>query len=600
MSTRSSSHGSGSHGGSHGSSSHGSGHTTSPSPAPSHAPDHGHQPAPHPSGPTPPTGPVTGGQHGRPPADDGSGSGGHTPGGHTPGGHTPGSGSGQTPGHEPGSGGEPEGDDPSVGEPDEGWFKGFARKTGETVKEKGSEALGTFAVDKAKEAIFGKPDDGSEGAPEGSPGSGSESGSGSAGGSIGSVGAAMGGVVGAGVGAAVGRVGATTGAYPLAPGTPSPYGGAGLTSSGSSAYTWARNNYPAPAAELTPATHPSRDGLGGMLDEAVQYALEKSGLMDELEKVTGNLDELNAAAEEWQAQAKAVQYVAEQLRGNVVPLSAQWEGTASDAFGRHMGEVVEALDSTAEGMLQTAQIINSAAQECALAEGMIIEIISEAIEALIVSLAAEAVIAVLTAGIGLIADALISEAEIAVFVARVARVSTELAENLEKILKALKDLGSAVKAVRKVEDIKKAATELKNVKTAVQGLKDFEEGGEGLGKLGKDAWRNKSLDGVGDGLKDYATRKAVGYADGKVTDYAKDQFGQALGVDPDDVHTGEGLGPKVLGKRAGQAAWGAAKDALTDDVNKQAVMGEVTHDLGLESDPGPYRVDRSRIEQAFG
>ncbi|KJK56145.1 WXG100 family type VII secretion target [Saccharothrix sp. ST-888] len=593
MSTRSSSHGSSSHG----SGSHGSGHTSSPapSPSPSHNPDHGHQPAPHPSDPTPPTGPVTGGQHGRPPADDGSGSGGHTPSGHTPGSSTgSGSGSGQTPGHEPGGGGEPEGDDPSVSEPDEGWFKGFARKTGETVKEKGSEALGTFAVDKAKEAIFGKSEDGSEGAGEGSSGSGSESGS--VGGPIGTVG----GAVGAGVGAAVGSLGMTTGAYPLAPGTPSPYGGTRLTPYGSSAYTWAQNNYPAPVTPLTPATHPSRDGLGGMLDEAVQYALEKSGLMNELEKVTGNLDELNAAAEEWQAQAKAVQYVAEQLRGNVVPLSAQWEGTASDAFGRHMGEVVEALDSTAEGMLQTAQIINSAAQECALAEGMIIEIISEAIEALIVSLAAEAVIAILTAGIGLIADALISEAEIAVFVARVARVSTELAENLEKILKALKDLGSAVKAVRKVEDIKKAATELKNVKTAVQGLKDFEEGGEGLGKLGKDAWRNKSLDGVGDGLKDYATRKAVSYADGKVTDYAKDQFGQALGVDPDDVHTGEGLGPKVLGKRAGQAAWGAASGALTDDVNKQAVLGEVTHDLGLESDPGPYRVDRSRIEQAFG
>ncbi|MFI2190934.1 WXG100 family type VII secretion target [Streptomyces sioyaensis] len=354
-------------------------------------------------------------------------------------------------------------------------------------------------------------------------------------------------------------------------------------------------------APLPEATHPSRGGLGGMLDEAVEWALEKSGLLDVLEKVTGDLAQLNAAADAWQTQAKAVQLVAEELRTNANPLSRQWEGQASSAFSGHMGELVSALDSTAEGMHQTAKIINSAAQECAQAEGMIIEIISEAIECLIASLAAEAVIAVLTAGIGLIADALITEAEITVFVARVARVSEELATKLEELLKALKELGSAVKAVRNIRTAKNALGGIKKVETAVEGIREFGQGGEGLGKVGKDILQNRSLAGTEERLIDAGLRQGIKSTDSFVSGKVEEGVKAGLGIDSEDpVQLSEDRSAKGFGKAAGQSAWGAAKEGLMSDTNKEAVKEELLHDTGFAHDPEPYRVDRSKVDTPFG
>lgn len=459
-------------------------------------------------------------------------------------------------------------DDGADPEAEPGGWKGILQGAGKSA----AEGLGGKAGEWAGDKMFGSGED-------------SQSGAGGEG-------------AGAG-GAAAPAPGYSTLPYPA----PSPYPGAvppAGTSSSGEAYAWARSLSPAQSAPLAAASHPSRGGLGGMLDEAVEYALEKSGLMDVLEKVTGDLAQLNAAAEEWQAQAKAVTRISEELRRSAVPLSQQWEGQASDAFGGHMGKVVEALDSTAAGMLKTAQIINSAAQECAMAEGMIVEIISEAIEALIVSLAAEAVIAVLTAGIGLIADALITEAEITVFVARVARVSEELATKLEELLKALKELGSAVKAVKNIESAKTALTSLKNVKTAAEGIRTFEEGGEGAGKLGKEIWQNKSVEGMGDRLKDFGLRQGVKKADSYVTGKAEEGVKAGLGIDSEDPVERGDLSGKGLGTAAGKSAWGAAKEGLTGDTNIEAVKGEFLHDTGFEDDPEPYRVDRSKVDTPFG
>ncbi len=468
------------------------------------------------------------------------------------------------------------GDDPADGgdapaDPREGWFRGKLKDAGSNVVDGVSGRAGEWLGDQ----LFGPsdpehPEPGGGAAPSTEPGGGL-GGEGGTGG--------LGGALGRAAGAAAGQVGAEGGGWG---GTGTGMIGAGVMQpglmpmdGGSDAYAWAHAQIERAMEALAPAEHPERDGLGGMLDEAVEWALEQSGLLDMLEKVTGNLAELNAASEEWQAQAHAVQSVAAEVRSGAVPLSQEWVGSASDAFGSHMGEVADALDQTAQGMLQTAQIINSAAQECAMAEGMVIQIISEAIEALIVSLAAEAVIAVVTAGVGLIADALLTEAEIAVYVARVAKVSTELAQKLEELLKALKELGSAVKAVRNIQTARKALTEVKNVKNAVEGLRALEEG-------------------------DSFAAKAAKFADGKITDQVQQGFDRALGIDGDDnLQRGDGT---VKGgfKAAGQSAWAVAKEGLTGDTNKEAMKQEFLHDVGLAHDPAPYRVDESKIATAFG
>ncbi|MFJ5676929.1 WXG100 family type VII secretion target [Streptomyces sp. NPDC093097] len=473
----------------------------------------------------------------------------------------------------------------------------------------GGQKIGEHAGDWAGKKIFGGDEEGSEGegsgGEDGTGGEGTgadDQGPGGEGGGDPGFGRGNGGYGGEGNGG-YGLDDRNTGAplpgqpttlpYPVPPGGPGGmYGTPGGASAGGypgattglvpagDAYGWIRKANPAPMASLPEATHPSRGGLGGMLDEAVEFALEKSGLLDVLEKVTGDLAQLNAAADAWQSQAKALQLVAEELRTSANPLSRQWEGQASGAFSGHMGDLVEAVDSTAEGMAQTAKIINSAAQECAQAEGMIIEIISEAIEALIASLAAEAVIAILTAGIGLIADALITEAEIAVFVARVARVSEQLATKLEELLKALKELGSAVKAVRNIRTAKNALGGIKKVEKAVEGVREF---GEGDGALAK------------------GVKKADEFITGKVRDGVESGVKSGLGIDDDDpVQFAGDRSGKGLGKAAGQSAWGAAKEGLMSDTNKDAIKQEILHDTGLSEDPEPYRVDRSKIDTPFG
>ncbi|RPE35297.1 uncharacterized protein YukE [Kitasatospora cineracea] len=349
----------------------------------------------------------------------------------------------------------------------------------------------------------------------------------------------------------------------------------------SDAYAWAHAQIERSIQDLPEAEHKSRGGLGGALDQAVEWALEESGLLDMLEKVTGNLAELNAATMEWQAQAGAVRSVAAELRSGVAPVAQSWQGSASDAFGGHMGNVADALDQTAEEMMQTAQIINSAAQECAMAEGLVIEIITEAIEALIASLAAEAVLSLVTFGAAAVVGALIDEAEIGVFVGRVAQVSTKLAKALEELLKALQEMGKAVKATRKLGDVAKVMEKMKKVETAFNDVRKLEEGTSKAAKIAQK-------------IDQKVTEKAG--------DWAQDKIKEGLGIDEDDrsgVQIGDGTLKGDL-KAAGKSALGVAKEGLKSDVNKNAVEQELLNDIGLDQEPTPYRVDRSRIQTAFG
>ncbi|MFF4338693.1 hypothetical protein ACFY00_01995 [Kitasatospora sp. NPDC001540] len=357
--------------------------------------------------------------------------------------------------------------------------------------------------------------------------------------------------------------------------------GAELLNSGSDAYAWARAQIQESIGNLPEAEHKSRGGLSGALDEMVEWALEKSGLLDMLEEVTGNLAELNNATMEWQAQASAVRSVAAELRSGVMPVAESWAGAASDAFGGHMGNVADALDQTAEEMMQTAQIINSAAQECAMAEGMVIEIITEAIESLIVSLAAEAVLSFVTFGAAAVVGALLDEAEIDVFVARVARVSTKLAKALEELLKALQEMGKAVKATRKLGDISKVMQKMEKVETAFNNVRKLEEGESRAARIAQK-------------IDDKVTEKATGWAE--------DRIKAGLGIDEEDregVERGDGTLKGNL-KAAGKSSLGALKEGLTSETNKSALEQELLNDIGLNQEPDPYRVDRSRIQTAFG
>ncbi|RAJ34074.1 hypothetical protein K353_05484 [Kitasatospora sp. SolWspMP-SS2h] len=325
------------------------------------------------------------------------------------------------------------------------------------------------------------------------------------------------------------------------------------------AYRWTRDRVAGQLPPLPSFENPVSEGLDAGLDSIVKAALDATGLMDVLEKVTGDLQALTAASHEWQAQAKAMQEVAEELRAAGTRVEGGWEGAASTAFGGHMATVVEAVDATAADMAQVAQIISQAAAECQLAENLIIEIIREAIETLIITLAASVVVDILTLGLATAAEALIVEGEIAIYIARVGQVSLKL----EKALKELHEAVKAMKAARTLGKFNKARKAAKAVRKL---------GGRGnRWKSGLDLVRNPSMANLGE----FATAQALGKGFGAVKGGVKGGLGAI---------TGAGDFPGVL------------TDNLLGDQGLDTVAGA----LDGPPDGEPYRVPGNRVTEAFG
>ncbi|MEU6147577.1 hypothetical protein ABZ848_45420 [Streptomyces sp. NPDC047081] len=326
------------------------------------------------------------------------------------------------------------------------------------------------------------------------------------------------------------------------------------------AYKWTRDFVDEPLIPLPEIQNPVADGLDSGLDSIVKAALDATGLMDMLEDVTGNLAGLTAAAHEWQAQAKAMRAVSNALREGGGTLAVQWEGVASNAFGRHMGQVVEAIDGTAEDMDEIAQIISQAAAACQLAENMIIEIIREAIEALIVSLAAMVAVDILTLGLATAADALVADAEITIFIERVETVSARLAKTLDELMEEVRKIKEAGKSFRTIKDGLKAAKAVRKI------------GGMGnRAKSVRDLVSSPSMESLGEFAAATGAKAVYGTAKGAVAG----GIGTVVGAD----------GPT---------------SAITEGLNKDPAIDAVTGQLDGREDDAPYRVPKTRIEEDFG
>ncbi|GAA1244507.1 hypothetical protein GCM10009665_39170 [Kitasatospora nipponensis] len=322
-----------------------------------------------------------------------------------------------------------------------------------------------------------------------------------------------------------------------------------------SAYKWVRDELAAPLIPLPQIHNPAQGAIDSGLDWAVKSALEATGLMGLLEKVTGKPQALTAAAQSWQDQAKALRAVAAALRGGAQPLPQQWHGDASAAFGGYMGQVVEAIDSTAQDAESTATILAQAAAECQLAEDTVIGIIREAIEWIAMTIAAGIVADVLTLGLATVVDAVVADAEITVFIGRVERVSESLARKLEELMKLVKEMKEAEKAGATISKANEARKAISVIRTG-----------------GKSALR------PGTYLNPY---KSVGNFAGKLA------LSPIKGVLAEPiVSTVTGL----TGDPSGVLTGAANSNTNIDAVNRAADG----------SPAAPYHVPKSRIEQEFG
>ncbi|MFD7104903.1 WXG100 family type VII secretion target [Streptomyces celluloflavus] len=283
-------------------------------------------------------------------------------------------------------------------------------------------------------------------------------------------------------------------------------------------------------------------GIDAGLDDAIRWFLDKIGLMDELEKVTGMPTQLTAAAQEWRAQGEALHRVAGELRSAARVLPEHWEGDASDGFGQGLGKIVDALDDTGKDMGTTAQILSQAAAECKFAEDAIVAIIREAIEWAAMTLAAMVITDILTLGLATVVDGLVAEAEVAVFLARVEKVSAALAKTLRDLMKAVKEFKSGAKSFNEARKV--AAT---------------------LRKLGGPTGLR------GQSFKDWMAHHVV---TGQIHGHGSNPL----------INAATGLTGDYKGK-AEEAVKHFGKEALDDDRPAQ---------------PAPYRVPKGSIEDTFG
>jgi WXG100 family type VII secretion target len=294
-----------------------------------------------------------------------------------------------------------------------------------------------------------------------------------------------------------------------------------------------------------PNIHKMESGaIDGAIDSAVKTVLDSTGLMGILEKVTGDVQALHSTAQQWLQQAHDTQQMVSTLRSSASQLEANWQGAASSSFGTFMGKTVSEIDAMAKDMSDTAEILNNAAQECQLAEDMVIMIIRELIEWTAMTLAATAVADLVTFGLATIVGGLAESAEVTAFIARATEVSEKLGQALEKLQEMIKML----KAARFGE--------------ARGMIKEFRAAGKLL-KLG-------SAIKEGDGGFAASRAFAVGYKTLRVSSGAG--LGAATGLAP-----GVGVG----------GLFGDVKSGATDEVTSDNGLGVVANAVNSATGSGP-------------
>ncbi|MEY9967430.1 uncharacterized protein YukE [Streptacidiphilus sp. MAP12-16] len=289
-----------------------------------------------------------------------------------------------------------------------------------------------------------------------------------------------------------------------------------------------------------PDIHKMESGaVDGLIDSGVREFLKITGLQDLLDMVTGRPEELHAAGAVWLDQAKTTRDICGQLQSGGRALQPQWDGQASGAFGTFMGNLFQQLESMAQDMSQTAEILNNAGQECQLAEDMIVMIIREAIEWYLMDLAATAVADIFTLGLATFVGAAAATAEAAVFIERATKVCTTLGKVLEDLQKMLKDLKAAGEAVKAAKGFKATYG---SFKAAQELTKGFRTAGS-IFKVGKDAeysWSAYRTFKIGNKIVTATAGTALGGLTGLPTAVGKSGIAKDIGAGAKDQLTGDG------------------------------------------------------------
>ncbi|GGX37866.1 WXG100 family type VII secretion target [Streptomyces chryseus] len=185
--------------------------------------------------------------------------------------------------------------------------------------------------------------------------------------------------------------------------------------------------------------------LAGVLDEIIRGIMKQFNLDELLEQVSGDNELLAETAVQWRKAANDLRGVVEDLVAERRTLATQWEGEAFESFHKMMSEFEEALTGEAADMDTMAELLEMAAQECAAAEQLMLDLIVEIVEVAIAAAATTAILSLLTAGAAAAIGPLVAAAGIAHRAAKAVRITAKLADALADIAKRMQLLRKAAK-----------------------------------------------------------------------------------------------------------------------------------------------------------
>ncbi|MET8677856.1 WXG100 family type VII secretion target [Streptomyces sp. NPDC004647] len=190
--------------------------------------------------------------------------------------------------------------------------------------------------------------------------------------------------------------------------------------------------------------------LAGALDSVIREAIKELGLDEKLEIVSGDNELLLEVAGHWRTAARDMRGVVDDLVAERRILHTAWGGDASTAFGEVMTEFEKSMIGEADDMDTVAELLEAAAEACAMAEEAMVELIVEIVETLLVAAATAAIVALLTAGVGAAVGPLIAAAGTAHRVLKAVRITAKLADKLA-------DLARRMQALRKLAKLRRVA-----------------------------------------------------------------------------------------------------------------------------------------------
>jgi len=173
-----------------------------------------------------------------------------------------------------------------------------------------------------------------------------------------------------------------------------------------------------------------------------------SPFLEAVEMVSGDPDDLCRAAEVWQSAASQVRDLRSQHISDVRNVRERWKGESSDAFCGRAQQVGDSLEGVAENLDGTADLLVRAAEGCAEAANLIIDILVDLVTFLISDLLVSLALAAASAGTSLAAGAAGAAARAAASFAKVTKVIGELARLLERLREMFQKLKSGLEAYR--------------------------------------------------------------------------------------------------------------------------------------------------------